>query len=440
MRPSRSRVALVAPRAALVTTRVAAQRSGENLRGMSRSSRCLAGTFAAMALLTASARLTSSAPASASANSIPFEISSNKPWVQVSLNGSPPQWFILDTGASGGTIIAKECAERLGLGHGGETATQIGAGAGVSVGISTASGVTVKVGADTLASPEFRVFSLAHVSPFEGRRLDGLLGEDFLRRHVVELDYTKRMLRVIDPATYAPPSSGVVIPISLDTGLAVAEGAVTPAGGTPIPCRLVIDTGVRTTLVLYHPFVVEHHLLDPSGRAITATIGGGAGGETRGDLARLDSLRIGGLSFAKITAIYSRDTVGVFAGTFEAGIVGGELLRRCRVTFDYPHSRLILEPHDTMPAAFEYDMSGLFLVSPGPDHAKVVVFSVADRTPAAELRIQKGDEIVAINGTAASEIGLDGVRGMLRKPARYRLKLARGAQQLDIQLTTRRLV
>jgi len=377
---------------------------------------------------------------SAPTQPIPFDISSNKPWVQVTLNGSAPQWFILDTGASGGTIIAKECADRLGLSHQGETATHIGAGAVVSVGISTASNVTVKVGGDTLGAPAFRVFSLAHVSPFEGRRLDGLLGEDFLRRHVVELDYAKRMLRVIDPATYTPPSGAVVVPIELGTGLAVAKAEVTPAGRSPIPCRLVIDTGVRSTLILYHPFVVKNRLLDASGRAITATIGGGAGGETRGELTRLDSLRIGGLGFGRITAIYSTDTVGVFAGTGEDGIVGGDVLRRCRVTFDYPHERLVLEPHDGARAAFDYDMSGLFLVTPAPDFTKVVVFSVAERTPAAESMLKKGDEILAIDGTRTSAIGLDGVRGMLRRPAHYRLQVARGDQKLEVQLTTRRLV
>ena len=380
------------------------------------------------------------APPAPLPHEVSFEIGSNKPWVQVKLNGSAPQWFILDSGASGGTVIARECAERLGVTHGGEKSAQIGAGAGVSVGLSRAPDVTVAVGDDTLGSPGFMVFPLAHVSPFEGRRLDGLLGRDFLERHVVEIDYARRRLRVLDPASFAPPSAGVVVPVELETGLAVAQAAITPAGAKPIPCRLVIDTGVRTTIVLYHRFVIRHQLLDESGAAINATIGGGAGGETRGDLTRLDRLQVGGLDYAQVTAIYSRDTVGVFAGDDADGIVGGEILRRSRVTFDYPHHRLIFEPHPGPPAPFDYDMSGLFLVTPGPEFQRVTVFSVAGRTPAADAGLQKGDEILEINGERAATIGLEGVRGMLRKPARYHLKVARGTARLEMDLATRRLV
>jgi hypothetical protein len=55
------------------------------------------------------------------ARSFPFEIASNKPFVQVAIDGSAPQWFILDTGCSGPSIVAKECADRLKLGRGAES-------------------------------------------------------------------------------------------------------------------------------------------------------------------------------------------------------------------------------------------------------------------------------------------------------------------------------
>ena len=369
----------------------------------------------------------------------PIEIASNKPWVQVVINNSVPQWFILDSGASGGTILAKEAADRLGLKRGSEIGTHIGAGAGVDVGVATLSNVTIGVAGDAMVIPEMRVFSFAHVSPYEGRRLDGLLGEDFLWRNVVEIDYAKRRLRIIDPAKYTPSPAATIVPITLVHGLAMADAAITRPGEPTISCRFVIDTGVRTTLVLYHPFVMEHRFLETSEPTITATIGGGVGGETKGDLGRLDSLRIGTLSFAKTPVIYSRDTVGVFAGDDADGIVGGEILRRCKTTFDYAHSRLILEPYsDAKP--LEYDMSGLFLVGQGADYARVTVLSVAARTPAAEAGLMKGDEIMAIDGRPASQVGVEGARQLFRTPATYRLEVKRGDTKLNVEMKARRLI
>jgi hypothetical protein len=368
-----------------------------------------------------------------------IQIGSNKPWVQVAVNDSPPLWFILDTGAAGGSVLSKEAAERLGLQRGAETQAHVGAGEGVSVGISALENITIHVAGDSMAIPEMPVFSLAHVSPFEGRRLDGLLGEDFLRRHVVEIDYAKRTLRIIDPEAYTPSSTATVVPISVDDGLAMAEGTIQRPGEASIPCRFVIDTGVRTTLVLYHPFVMRHRFLESNRPVITATIGGGAGGETKGDLGRLDSLHIGALAFDNPPVIFSRDTVGVFAGDDADGIVGGEILRRCKTTFDYPHARLLLEPY-AGGKPFEYDMSGLFLVGEGTDYNQVTVLSVAARTPAAEAQLMKGDEIVSIDGRAASKVGLDGVRELFRVPKAYRLEVKRGEKKLNVELKTRRLV
>ncbi len=369
-----------------------------------------------------------------------FDVTSNKPFIQVRINGSAPQTFILDTGCSGGSVIARECARRLGLRESDAVRQNIGAGAGVSVGVATTPDVTLDWDGDTLGVPALRVFSLAHVAPYEGRPLDGLLGEDFLRRHVVSIDYARRRAQVLDPRRYAPPRGAIVVPIALDNGLAVARGAITPAEGAPIPCRLVIDTGVRATVILYHPFVLAHHFLESKSPRLSAVVGGGAGGQTLGDIARLGELRIGALAFASPTAIFSRDTSGVFAGLDADGIVGGELLRRCRVTFDYPHARLVLEPQPGLSQPFEYDMSGTFLVSDGTDFGRILITSVAARTPAAEAGLKKGDEILAIDDRRASALGLEAARALFRQPARYRLQIRRGGTSLTIELTTRPLV
>src|SRR6185503_16666696 len=155
----------------------------------------------------------------------PIEIASNKPWVRVSVNDSAPQWFILDSGAAGGSILAKETADRLGLQRGAETDAHIGAGDGVNVGIATLPDVTLHVAGGSMTIPEMRVFSLAHISPYEGRRLEGLLGEDFFQSHVVEIDYAKFKMRIIDPTTYTPPAGAIVVPITVD-GHAIVEATI----------------------------------------------------------------------------------------------------------------------------------------------------------------------------------------------------------------------
>ena len=371
---------------------------------------------------------------------LPFEIASNKPFVQVSINGAPKQWFILDTGCAGTSVIAKEYAERAGLQGQDETQTHLGAGEGVRVGVATVRDVTLDVGGVAMKSPELRIFSLAHVAPFEGRRVDGLIGQDFLERHVVEIDYQRRRIRILDPARFVPSGGGIAIPITVEGGHPVAEGAITVREGPPIPGRFLIDTGVRATIILFRPFSVAHRLLDAPGNLQRATIGGGAGGETRGDIGRLATLRIGPAEFQDPIAIFSRDTVGVFATGELDGIIGGELLRRSKVTFDYPHSRILLEPYAGSAQAFEYDMSGLFLVAHGGAFQRVVVQSVTHGTPAAKAGLEPGDQIVAIDGRRSPNLTLEDARRILRAPGTRRLEIQRNQRRIQVTLVTRRLV
>lgn len=370
-----------------------------------------------------------------------FEISGNKPFIRATINGSAPQWFILDTGCRGNSIIARESADRLHLQHGAEEKANVGAGAGADVGLSTAN-QAVRLGAlgATLTVAEPILLTLGHVARIEGRRIDGLLGGDFLAQHVVEIDYAKRRISIHDPSEYAPPPGAVIIPVNLDTGWAVAEATITTHGGTPIPCRLIIDTGVRFTVALFQPFSAKHALHDSPGRLRDVVIGAGVGGLSRGDVARLDALTLGSRSFAQSVAVFSRDTSGIFSMDGPDGIVGGELLRRHRVTFDYAHGRMILEPYDHELVPFEFDMSGLFLAADPPDYAKIRILSVNAQSPAAEAGLVTDDEIVSIDGRRTPRLSLDQAREMLRAPVVRRLEIMRGKQRLRVRLEARRQV
>src|SRR6185503_6460362 len=243
-----------------------------------------------------------------------FEITSNKPFVQASIDGSAPQWFILDTGCRGNSMIARECADRLHLKRGEEQQTQVGAGAGAAVGLSQMSQpVTLETLGDTMTVSDALVMTLGHVAKIEGRRVDGLIGGDFLSRHVVEIDYEKSRITLRDVSSYEPPPGGVVVPVSLDSGWPVAEGTITTPGGKPLPCRLIIDTGVRSAVSFFRPFSLRNGLYDAPGNLKDRVTGFGVGGASRGDVGRLETFTLGSLSFAKPVAVYSRDTSGIFS-------------------------------------------------------------------------------------------------------------------------------
>jgi predicted aspartyl protease len=375
------------------------------------------------------------------ATTLPFEIANNKPFVQVAINGSEPQWFVLDTGNNGNSIIARECADRLQLKRGAEERADVGAGSGADVRLAHGSqAVHLRALGETLSVAEPTVLTLGHVARTEGRRVDGLLGNDFLSRHVVEIDYARSTITVHDPASFVPPPAATVVALKLETGWPIVEGTITARGGNPVPCDLIIDTGVRGVVTLFRPFSEKHGLHETPGILRDFVIGGGAGGVSRGDVGRLDAITLGARTFEQPVAIFSRDTSGIFALDGPDGIVGGELLRRHRVTFDYPHARMILEPYPAKAAPFEYDMSGLFLAAEGPAFAKIRIMSVNPETPATEAGLRTDDEIVSIDGRRTPKMTLNDARLLLRAPGTRRLEVRRGGRLRQVRLETRRLI
>jgi hypothetical protein len=369
---------------------------------------------------------------------IPFEITNNKTFVPVKVNGSAPQWFIFDTGNNSGSVISRECADRLKLKRGAEEKVQIGAGSGAPTGLSQLSQpMHIETLGETLTVAEPVVLTLEHVSRVEGRRADGLVGADFLSRHVVAIDYAQRTMTVHDPKTYQLPRGAAILPLMLDLGWPVVEGTVTTRGGKPITFRVIVDTGMRGTITLFRPFSERHGLYDAA-RLHNVVLGSGAGGLTRGDVDRADSVTLGPLAFKAPVVSYARDTTGIFSIDAVDGIIGGEFLRLHRVTFDAPHQRLLLEPYSSAASAFEADMSGLFLVTDPPEYEAIRVIWVNPGTPAAEAKLQIGDEIVSIDGRKA--LSLDEARGLFRTPGTRRLEIRREGQPIQVRLEARRMI
>ena len=373
-----------------------------------------------------------------SARNIPFELNSNHIYLQVRVNDSEPLWFILDTGASV-SVIAEERAEALGLELKGELE---GRGAGEkSVDVAFIKGVSFQLPDVELRDQTVAAISLKALEPYEGRAIDGVLGYDFLSRFVVEIDYAHRLLHLYDPQSFRYDGPGEILSITLEEGVPHVHAQILLPDHDPIKGYFTVDIGSRGALSLTKPFTEANRLLDAVRKTIHAPFGAGVGGETKQLLGRVGGLRLGRFLLKGPVTGFSQDVKGALASPDYAGLIGGEILRRFTVIFDYERKRMILEPNGHFDEAYEYDMSGLYRVAEGPEFKRFKLHRVLENSPAAEAGVQEGDVITALDGRPAEELTLEQIRQILKQEGReVILSLQRGKEELSVRLRLRRLI
>ena len=375
----------------------------------------------------------------APATTIPFEVANRHIVVQVKVNNSRPLSFVLDTGANR-AIVRLDTARELGLTLHGDVRTG-GAGSGTASGQLVKGGTWSLVGLDGFSQPLAFALPMPLLSAGLGRKIDGIIGGEFIKQFVLELDYQARSIRLHDRQTFRYAGPGETLPIEFTPdGHPIVAATLTPLGGTPIQHRFLLDVGSGLALVIHSPFVAQHNLLGDNARTIRAIGTAGAGGVSVGRLGRVAALQIGSFKIDNPIALFSHDKAGAFANASLAGNIGAQIASRFRIILDYGRNRMILEPSPAFTEPFDRAMSGLVLRAEGPDYRTYRVKEVLEDSPATEADIAEGDVIVSIDGTDATSLTLTAISESLEKAVTREVTIRRGEQVIKRTLTPRRLI
>lgn len=383
---------------------------------------------------------TARSPAAKTADvTIPFELISRHIVLQVNVNNSRPLSFILDTGDKVAVIDADR-AKELGLNLQGQIRVG-GAGSELLTGSFVRGSKWTIPALEGFDQPVTLALPLGRLAARLGHDFDGLIGSDFIKQFVVEIDYQARQIKLHDKEKFSYSGSGQSIPIQLNSqGHPFIDAEITPVGADPIKGKFVLDIGSGGALALYSPLVTKYRLLSSDLKTIKAIGAGGAGGQTTGQIGRVAELKIGNFRIARPITLFSQDKSGAFASTEIAGNIGEQIASKFKVFLDYNHERVILEPNATFARPFDRAHGGLALVTEGKDYTTFRITDVLENSPASEAGLQKNDIITAINGKPAAELTLSRLVEMFEQEASYRLTIRRADQTLEVTLKPRKLV
>lgn len=299
----------------------------------------------------------------------------------------------------------------------------------------------------SLALPGVKVFNqtlaslpINDASPLFGKSIGGIIGYDFIKQFIIEVDYDAKVINLSAPASYQYRGSGDLVPIKFINKKPFVNSKLKLEGRNTIEGTFMIDTGSTEAMTVNSPFVRAHQLLKSLARTKQANLGG-LGGAAASVTARVENIQVGRFVISKPLVSFSQAAEGNDALANYAGVLGGEIFRRFTLILDYSRQRIILEPNRHLPEPVEEDMSGIELGADGEDFRTLVVNEVAADSPAAEAGLKEEDELVAVDGRPAAELGLDRVRQMFKREGEeYLLSVRRGGQTLQVKIKTRRLI
>ncbi len=293
-------------------------------------------------------------PGGENRTSITFEETSDRPILQVRVNGSKEKLrFVLDTG-SGMSVLSEETAKRLGIkpvarggmaravGGGGRFEIVYGFLSNMEIGEARISNVPVYIR---------RFYS-------SGTPVDGYVGLSVISKYIATIDYdTHNFSLVRSRSDDAAPmrsvfkndenkgdktqSPGLEIPMRI-TSSGFLSGEVR-IEGIERPLNFIIDTGADISVVSELLTKIEDvSRFAQGGRMV---VYGAAGVAENVTALLLPRVSFGAHAREGIrAAVLDLEPVNETAGFDQMGILGANFLRHFRVTFDFPRAIVRLEP------------------------------------------------------------------------------------------------
>jgi hypothetical protein len=362
--------------------------------------------------------------------SLPVEDYGGHLYLQGKVNGISTKDLILDSGAAD-VFISESQIKMLGLQSQGKVNIP---GRSKTIPTAYVPNLSLQLGGSlTLKDPTAVVIPQAEVKGLEqyfGRAVSGIIGYELFEQLVVELDYQRQTLRLHHSQTYQYQGNGQRIPLVMEGDRPYINAIITPYGSPALPSKLMIDLGSNAALSLTAACGLDQRLIAAAPRTLRRNLVTIQGADEI-VLARVQSLAIGSVLLQQPTAILGKAKGGDCDRL--SGKMGYQILRQFKVILDYPHRQLILEPRAQIP--YDYDLSGLWLESTGPQLTQYRVGAVTKNTPAATAGVKIGDWIVQINDTPTSAQTLAQIRQKLSQVGRtVTLRLQRKEKPFLVRL------
>ncbi|MGG5210155.1 PDZ domain-containing protein [Chryseobacterium sp. MIQD13] len=377
---------------------------------------------------------------------IPFKLINNLIFIPINVNGAELT-FMLDTGVAETILFSLENKDvKL---QNIEKIKFSGLGGNVSIDGFKSDRNTAKIG-DNIINSSMMLYIVIdeefNISSHIGIPVNGVIGYHFFKNHPISIDYTSKKITVYQDADLFTKKIRKFeeLPMSVENDKPYVNADVEMTN-TKKNSKLLIDLGNSDAIWLFPTLIKDFVYNRPN---IDDYLGRGFNGDIFGKRSRIHNFYLGDFKFEMpLTAMpdeYSIQHVTLVKD--RKGSVGGEIMRRFSVVFDYKGGKIYLKKNRNFNDPFHFNMSGLDFKQDGlewqEDKVKIEpkklseanneisvinnfqykftlkpVFSVAGvrkDSPAFKAGLKKDDRIMTINGSRTSDMSMEKIMEMMK--------------------------
>ncbi|MFK2820552.1 aspartyl protease family protein [Flavobacteriaceae sp. LMIT009] len=389
---------------------------------------------------------------------INFELINNLIVIPVEVNGVELS-FLLDTGVSKPIIFNfVNLTEELKINQT-ERIYLRGLGEGDSIEALKSKNNVFKIGkAVSIGQDLFAIFDpTMNFAPKLGVPIHGIIGFDLFKDFVIEINYSKKVLKLYNHESYKSKkcSSCETFELSFYNNKPYIDANV-DIGNNNLPVKLLIDSGGSDALWLF----TDDQINVPE-KYFEDFLGYGLSGSVYGKRSKVDKFSLNSFLLKQVNTAFPDSTSITFARKFKErnGSIGGEILKRFNVIFDYKNKRIVLKKNRYFKSPFYYNKSGIVLEHNGVrvvkrlnraygissfgskaqedlqstmvssnsyDYILAPSFTIVELrkdSPAHKAGLKIGDVILSVNGTGAHKYSLQQVTQLFFDDNGKRIKL-----------------
>ena len=329
---------------------------------------------------------------------INFEYTQGFILVDVVFNHALPLKFILDTGAEHVILFDKTITDIFGFKYE-KKMSLIGSDLEREVFAFISRNIPLKVEGCKTVNRDLIILEedFLHLEEITGEPIHGIIGSRFLRGLVLDINYKKEKISLINSSKFNPPSPNkfTKVDINIIEHKPYLNTEIINSAGDTIMVNLLLDTGSALPFLV---FMDSHPSLQLPDNFIKGNLGKGIGGDLEGYLGKVRTLNVGPFQFNNLITRFQviPDDVETDIYRSRQGLIGNPLFGRFHIIIDFVKNHLYLKPLHRYNKDFKYDKSGITIYAFGEHLDEYYIKNVIAGSPADKAGIKKGDMLKKI--------------------------------------------